>query len=86
MRKFVELAKRAIGCTSPNPMVGCVIVKDGVVVGEGFHPKVGQPHVEVFALRDAGDLAENASAYVILEPYNPLQENRSFATPVMVAQ
>ncbi|EOA16688.1 hypothetical protein CARUB_v10004881mg [Capsella rubella] len=70
MRKSVELAKRAIGCTSPNPMVGCVIVKDGEIVGEGFHPKAGQPHAEVFALRDAGDLAENATAYVSLEPCN----------------
>lgn len=47
MRKSVELARKAIGCTSPNPMVGCVIVKDGKVVGEGFHPKAGQPHAEV---------------------------------------
>uniref|UniRef100_A0A1J3G3V6 Riboflavin biosynthesis protein PYRD, chloroplastic n=1 Tax=Noccaea caerulescens TaxID=107243 RepID=A0A1J3G3V6_NOCCA len=70
MRKCVELAKRAIGCTSPNPMVGCVIVKDGKIVGEGFHPKAGQPHAEVFAVRDAGDLAENATAYVSLEPCN----------------
>ncbi|KAF5183324.1 Riboflavin biosynthesis protein ribd [Thalictrum thalictroides] len=70
MRRCVEIAKKAIGCTSPNPMVGCVIVKDGVVVGEGFHPKAGQPHAEVFALRDAGDLAANATAYVSLEPCN----------------
>ncbi|KAF8114984.1 hypothetical protein N665_0030s0033 [Sinapis alba] len=70
MRRCVELAKRATGCTSPNPMVGCVIVKDGEIVGEGFHPKAGQPHAEVFALRDAGDLAENATAYVSLEPCN----------------
>ncbi|KAF2282583.1 hypothetical protein GH714_043212 [Hevea brasiliensis] len=70
MRRCVELAKMAIGCTSPNPMVGCVIVKDGKIVGEGFHPKAGQPHAEVFALRDAGDLAEKATAYVSLEPCN----------------
>lgn len=66
----MELAKKAIGCTSPNPMVGCVIVKDGEIVGQGFHPKAGQPHAEVFALRDAGNLAENATAYVSLEPCN----------------
>ena len=47
MRRCVELARKAIGCTSPNPMVGCVIVKDGKIVGEGFHPKAGQPHAEV---------------------------------------
>nr|XP_004304853.2 PREDICTED: riboflavin biosynthesis protein PYRD, chloroplastic-like [Fragaria vesca subsp. vesca] len=70
MWRCVELAKKAIGRTSPNPMVGCVIVKDGKVVGEGFHPKAGQPHAEVFALRDAGELAENATAYVSLEPCN----------------
>ncbi|KAK4770325.1 hypothetical protein SAY87_030857 [Trapa incisa] len=70
IRRCVEIARKAVGCTSPNPMVGCVIVKDGKVVGEGFHPKVGQPHAEVFALRDAGDLAEDATAYVSLEPCN----------------
>lgn len=70
MRKCVELAKQAIGWTSPNPMVGCIIVKDGTIVGQGFHPKAGQPHAEVFALRDAGEQAENATAYVTLEPCN----------------
>ncbi|CAA2995160.1 riboflavin biosynthesis PYRD, chloroplastic [Olea europaea subsp. europaea] len=70
IRSCVELARTAIGYTSPNPMVGCVIVKDGKIVGEGFHPKAGQPHAEIFALRDAGDLAENGTAYVSLEPCN----------------
>ncbi|KAI3838782.1 hypothetical protein MKX03_030934 [Papaver bracteatum] len=70
MRKAVELAKTAIGCTSPNPMVGCVLVKNGEIIGQGFHPKAGQPHAEVFALREAGDKAENATAYVSLEPCN----------------
>ncbi|CAN1793306.1 Riboflavin biosynthesis protein PYRD, chloroplastic [Linum perenne] len=70
IRRSVEIARKAIGRTSPNPMVGCVIVKDGKIVGEGFHPKAGQPHAEVFALRDAGELAENATAYVSLEPCN----------------
>ncbi|CAN6562420.1 unnamed protein product [Malus baccata var. baccata] len=70
MRRCVELARTAIECTSPNPMVGFDIVKDGKVVGEGFHPKAGQLQAEVFALRDAGDLAENATAYVSLEPCN----------------
>ncbi|CAD5176519.1 unnamed protein product [Musa acuminata subsp. malaccensis] len=70
MRRCVELARKAVGCTSPNPMVGCVVVKDGEIVGRGFHPKAGQPHAEVFALRDAGILAENATAYVSLEPCN----------------
>ncbi|KAK7389969.1 hypothetical protein VNO78_25266 [Psophocarpus tetragonolobus] len=70
IRKCVELARKAVGFTSPNPLVGCVIVKDGKVVGEGFHPKAGQPHAEVFALRDAGDLAQSSTAYVSLEPCN----------------
>ncbi|KAG5538399.1 hypothetical protein RHGRI_019094 [Rhododendron griersonianum] len=70
MRRCVEIARKGIGCSSPNPMVGCVVVKDGKIVGEGFHPKAGQPHAEVFALRDAGDLAENSTAYVSLEPCN----------------
>ena len=47
MRISLQLAKKALGHTSPNPMVGCVIVKDGKVVGQGFHPKAGEPHAEV---------------------------------------
>lgn len=70
MRKSVELARKGLGYTSPNPLVGCVIVKHENIVGQGFHPKPGQPHAEVFALRDAGDLSENATAYVSLEPCN----------------
>ncbi|KAL5065383.1 hypothetical protein RYX36_027120 [Vicia faba] len=70
MRKSVELSRKVLGCTSPNPLVECVIVKDGQIVGQGFHPKPGQPHAEVFSLRDAGDLDENATMYVTLEPCN----------------
>lgn len=50
IRRGVEIAKKAVGHTSPNPMVGCVIVKNGEIVGEGFHPKAGQPHAEVSSL------------------------------------
>lgn len=68
MRRAIELARQGQYSTKPNPNVGCVIVKDGVVVGEGFHPKAGQPHAEVFAMRQAGEQARGATAYVTLEP------------------
>ena len=70
MRRCIELARRALGKTAPNPLVGSVIVRDGKIVGEGFHPGAGQPHAEVFALREAGELAEGATVYVSLEPCN----------------
>lgn len=66
MRLALKLAKR--GRTSPNPMVGAVVVKDGVVIGEGFHPRAGEPHAEVFALQGAGVSAAGAVMYVTLEP------------------
>ena len=68
MRLAIELARQGQYSTKPNPNVGCVIVKDGIVVGEGFHPKAGQPHAEVFAMRQAGEQARGATAYVTLEP------------------
>ncbi|CAI7824571.1 unnamed protein product [Closterium sp. NIES-53] len=70
MRRALELSRQALGRTSPNPMVGCVIVKDGNIIGEGWHPKAGEPHAEVFALRAAGKAAAGATAYVTLEPCN----------------
>ncbi len=68
MRQALRLATRALGRTSPNPMVGAVIVRDGKVVGRGWHPGKGQPHAEIFALDEAGDLARGATLYVTLEP------------------
>lgn len=66
MRLALRLAKR--GRTSPNPMVGAVVVKDGVIVGTGYHPCAGAPHAEVFALDAAGSRARCATLYVTLEP------------------
>ena len=68
MARALELAERARGLTSPNPMVGAVVVADGQVVGEGFHAAAGQPHAEVEALAAAGDRARGATLYVTLEP------------------
>ncbi len=67
-RRAVELAERAGAATAPNPPVGCVVVRDGLVVGEGFHPRAGEPHAEVFALAAAGEAARGADVYVTLEP------------------
>ena len=70
MQRCLELARRALGRTAPNPLVGSVIIQDGQIVGEGFHPGAGQPHAEIFALRAAGDRALGATVYVNLEPCN----------------
>ncbi len=68
MQRALLLAEQGIYSTRPNPAVGCVIVKDAHIVGEGFHPKAGEPHAEVFALRQAAGNAQGATAYVTLEP------------------
>lgn len=70
MQRCLALANRALGKTSPNPLVGSVIVRDGKIVGEGFHPQAGEPHAEVFALREAAEKARGATVYVSLEPCN----------------
>ena len=68
MRRAVELAKRAWGNTAPNPMVGAVLVKDGEIIGEGFHSRDGMPHAEIECLRSAKCSPEGATIYVSLEP------------------
>ncbi len=68
MQLALDLAKQGEFTTTPNPSVGCVLVKDGEVVGKGFHAKAGEPHAEVMALREAREKARGATAYVTLEP------------------
>jgi diaminohydroxyphosphoribosylaminopyrimidine deaminase/5-amino-6-(5-phosphoribosylamino)uracil reductase len=70
MRRALSLAERGWGQTAPNPMVGAVVVRDGVVVGEGWHTRYGASHAEIDALRAAGDAARGATMYVTLEPCN----------------
>src|SRR6185503_18724853 len=68
MARALDLAARGEGETNPNPMVGCVVVRGGRVVGEGYHRRAGGPHAEVHALRQAGERARGATLYVTLEP------------------
>lgn len=70
MARALELAARGLYTTPPNPRVGCVLVRDGAVVGEGFHLRAGEPHAEVHAIAAAGQAARGATAYVTLEPCN----------------
>jgi diaminohydroxyphosphoribosylaminopyrimidine deaminase/5-amino-6-(5-phosphoribosylamino)uracil reductase len=68
MAQALQLAERGLYSTSPNPRVGCVIVKDGVVVGQGWHQRAGEAHAEIHALHQAGESARGATVYVTLEP------------------
>lgn len=70
MQRCLQLAVKGAGRTAPNPMVGAIVVNNGQIVGEGFHPQVGQPHAEVFALQAAGAAAQGGTLYVNLEPCN----------------
>lgn len=86
MQRCLQLAQGAAGQTSPNPLVGSVVVKDGIVIGEGFHPGVGQPHAEVFALQNAGEEAKKATIYVNLEPCNHYGRTPPCADALIKAQ
>jgi diaminohydroxyphosphoribosylaminopyrimidine deaminase/5-amino-6-(5-phosphoribosylamino)uracil reductase len=68
MRKAITLAKRGLGTTSPNPMVGAVVVKGGKVIGEGYHRKAGEAHAEIVALEKAGQRARGGTLILNLEP------------------
>ena len=68
MQRALDLAQRAKGRTSPNPLVGAVFVKDGKIIGEGYHQKAGTPHAEVHALNAAGEATKGATLYTNLEP------------------
>ena len=68
MSRALQLARNGLYTTHPNPRVGCVIVQDNKIVGEGWHERAGEPHAEVHALRQAGAAAKPATAYVTLEP------------------
>jgi diaminohydroxyphosphoribosylaminopyrimidine deaminase / 5-amino-6-(5-phosphoribosylamino)uracil reductase len=70
MAQALRLAERGLWTTTPNPRVGCVIVRDGKIVGEGWHERAGESHAEVHALQTAGERARGATAYVSLEPCN----------------
>lgn len=68
MKRALRLAEKGRGRTSPNPMVGAVLVKRGRVIGEGYHPKAGEPHAEILALKQAGEEARGSTLYLNLEP------------------
>ncbi len=68
MTRALQLAEQGLYTTMPNPRVGCVIVKDGKIIGEGAHLKAGEPHAEIFAILQAGVQTEGATAYITLEP------------------
>lgn len=85
MNFALDLAEKARGCTSPNPLVGAVIVKDGEIVGQGYHLKAGTPHAEIHALKQAGDHARGAVLYVTLEPCSHFGRTPPCSTAVINA-
>lgn len=86
MSRAISLARRGQGRTSPNPMVGAVVVKDGKIVGEGFHRAPGEPHAEVDAIRAAGVKTEGAELFVTLEPCNHYGRTPPCTQAIMAAR
>ena len=75
MQRCLELAQKGAGKVNPNPMVGCVIVRNGKIVGEGFHKEFGGPHAEIFALKHAGKKINGATLYVKLGTMRTFWQN-----------
>ncbi len=86
MAYALRLAEQGLYTTSPNPRVGCVIVKNNQIVGQGAHLKAGEPHAEVFALQQAGELAKGADIYVTLEPCSHFGKTPPCVQRVMAAE
>ncbi|TGG90378.1 bifunctional diaminohydroxyphosphoribosylaminopyrimidine deaminase/5-amino-6-(5-phosphoribosylamino)uracil reductase RibD [Natronospirillum operosum] len=86
MQRALRLAEKGLFTAAPNPRVGCSIVKGGVEIGAGWHPGVGEPHAEVFALREAGTAARGATAYVNLEPCSHFGRTPPCADALVAAQ
>ncbi len=85
MRMALRLAEKAMGRTSPNPMVGAVVVKNGRVLAKGYHKKAGEPHAEAIALGKAGRAAKGATLYVTLEPCSHTNKRTPPCTPLVVS-
>ncbi|MDA8094966.1 MAG: bifunctional diaminohydroxyphosphoribosylaminopyrimidine deaminase/5-amino-6-(5-phosphoribosylamino)uracil reductase RibD [Betaproteobacteria bacterium] len=86
MARALGLARRGLYTTSPNPRVGCVVVQDGQIVGEGWHERAGEPHAEIHALRAAGSRAHGATVYVTLEPCNHFGRTPPCSEALVAAQ
>jgi diaminohydroxyphosphoribosylaminopyrimidine deaminase/5-amino-6-(5-phosphoribosylamino)uracil reductase len=85
MQQCMHLARRAAGLTAPNPLVGATIIQKSQCIGQGFHPKAGEPHAEIFALREAGERARGATLYVNLEPCNHTGRTPPCTTTILQA-